>query len=144
MSMSKMNSHLILQTRNAYSTQRDGPKDKSDQAKRNGEITSWEETWEVDKRKTTVIMKIQHIRTLLQGLQNLSDGRGFGQQKIGPCFKISISFQLTLFNRPLTFNRMQSAQLEFAPSTKNACFCCLVFSHIFTKSRIPPHLFYEV
>ena len=29
MSMSKMNSHLILQTRNACSAQRDGSKDKS-------------------------------------------------------------------------------------------------------------------
>ena len=61
MSISKMNLHLILQTRNAYSVQRDWPKDKSDQAKRNGDITSWEETWHVDMHKPTVVMKIQHI-----------------------------------------------------------------------------------
>ena len=47
---------------------------------------------------------------LLQGLQSLSDGRVFGQQKIGPCFKINNTFQLTLFNPLLTFNRMQAAQ----------------------------------
>ena len=44
-------------------------------------------------------------RKLLQGWKNLSDGRGLRQQKRGPCFKISTSFQLTLFNPPLTFNR---------------------------------------
>ena len=32
----------------------------------------------------------------LKGLQNLSEGRSLRQQKIGPCFKINISFQLTL------------------------------------------------
>ena len=37
-SMSKMNPHLILQTRNAYFAQRDGLKDKLDQARRNREI----------------------------------------------------------------------------------------------------------
>ena len=81
---------------------------------------------------------------LWQGWQNLSDGRGLRQQKIGPCFKISISFQLTLFNPPLTFNRCNRNNKNFAPSTKNVVFCCLVFSHIFTKSRILPYLRYKV
>ena len=44
MSMSKMNSYLVLQTRNAYSAQRDGSKDTLDEARRNGEITAWKET----------------------------------------------------------------------------------------------------
>ena len=48
--------------------------------------------------------------TLLQGLQNLSDGRVFREQKTGPSFKINISFQLTLFHPALMFNCMQSAQ----------------------------------
>ena len=44
MSMSKINSYLILQTRNAYSAQRDGSKDTLDEARRNGDITASKET----------------------------------------------------------------------------------------------------
>ena len=42
---------------------------------------------------------------LLQGWKKLSEGRGLRQQNRGPCSNISTSFQLTLFNPPLTFNR---------------------------------------
>ena len=81
---------------------------------------------------------------LLQGLQNLSDGRSLKQQKIGPCFKISSSFQLTLFNPPPTFNRCNRHNKNLLQAQKIVCFCCFVFSNIFTKSRIPPYLCYEV
>ena len=60
-SMSKMTPHLILQTRNAYFAQRDGLKDKLDQARRNREIIAQTETWHIDMHTTTFFMKIQDI-----------------------------------------------------------------------------------
>ena len=64
---------------------------------------------------------------LLQGLQNLSDGTGLRQQKIGPCFKISINFQLTLFNPQLTFQPYIIGSTRICSKCKKCLFFVVSF-----------------
>ena len=81
---------------------------------------------------------------LLQGWKNLSDGRGLRQQKRGPCFKISTSFQLTLFNRPLTFNRCNRNNKNLLQVQKMLYFVVSFPRTFLLRAGNPPYLGYEV